>query len=83
MIGSISKEINHMINPDVKSLLDYEHEIDFLYGMQIGKVWRLFSTLMIYQQKRQATQAELIEFTELLFKRAPEIKDAIRNELSK
>jgi len=77
IIEGIPSEIRHMISPYVKYKLDYEHDVDFLYGMAIGKVWRKFSMLMVFEQKRQATQAELVEFSELLYKRALEIKEAI------
>ena len=81
LIAKMPTEATIFISEHVKSKLDYEHTIDFLYGFEIGKIYRLFSYLMA-QTGTGASQAEMLEFAEIVFKRSSEIRQAILKVIS-
>jgi len=95
IIDAINSDIDHMIEnmesevslfeyDSGKSRIEFENKIDFLCGVQIGKVWRLFSTLMPVANKTRdtlVTETALAEFSEILFGRASEIREAILKTL--
>jgi len=76
MIKNMPHEVTMFTSKNVKSKYDYEHTIDFMYGFQIGKLHRLFSYMMA-EKKKGVSEAEMIEFAELMFKRASTIRQAI------
>ena len=95
IIDAINSDIDHMIKnmesevslfeyDSGKSKIEFENKLDFLCGIQIGKVWRLFSTLMPVANKPRGTvvtETALAEFSEILYGRAPEIREAIQKTL--
>jgi len=95
IIDAINSDIDHMIEnmktevslferDTGKSKIEFENKVDFLVGVQIGKVWRLFSTLMPVANKPRGTlvtETALAEFSEILYGRASEIRDAIQKAL--
>ncbi len=84
MIENMESEISLFEHDTGKSRIEFENKIDFLCGIQIGKVWRLFSTLMPVANKARGTlvtETALAEFSEILFGRASEIREAIQKTL--
>ena len=76
MIENMPHEVTMFTSSFVKSKYDYEHTVDFMYGFEIGRLHRLFSYMMA-EKGNGATPAELVEFAELVFKRASTIRHAI------
>ena len=76
MILSISREIDMFSSQFVKDKFDFDNKVDFIYGMQIGKSYRLFSFLM-GQKGIKSSLSQMIEFADILYKRAIEIRQAI------
>lgn len=75
-IENISKDVGVYSNPHVISKFDYEHKIDFIYGFEVGKINRLFSTLML-ELGTPVSTVDMIEFSDIIFKRSTEIRQAI------
>ncbi len=76
IIEKISNDVETYSNPHVMSKFDYEHKVDFIYGFEVGLIYRLFPKLML-ESGIQASTADMIEFSDIVFKRATEIRHAI------
>jgi hypothetical protein len=60
-----------------KSQLQIQNENDFVLGVALGNIQNAFLTTFVSLQARYPTPDELEEISNVIFKRIPEIRDAI------
>jgi len=65
----------------LKSLLEIESGYDYILGHMIGISTRTFSAYYTFVLHKVPSEADMIEETEILFNRLPEIKKVIRDNL--
>ncbi len=84
-VGSqtIPSVIERFTKGPIRSLLEIENEYDYILGHMIGLWTRTFSAYYTFVLHQTPTAADMMEQTEILFKRLPEIKKVIRNNLWK
>ena len=80
-IQHIPSLIGKFTRDPLKSLLEIENEYDYILGHMIGLFTRTFSAYYTMVLKKVPSDADMMEHTEILFKRLPEIKKAIRDNL--
>ena len=80
-IQHIPSLIRRFTREPIRSLLEVENEYDYILGHVIGIFTRTFSAYYTMVLKKAPSDADMMEHTEILFKRLPEIKKAIRDNL--
>ena len=65
----------------IRSVLEIENEYDYILGHMIGLLTRTFSAYYTFVLQKAPSNADIMEQTEILFKRLPEIMKAIRDNL--
>ena len=82
-IKTIPSVIEKFTKGPIRLLLEIENEHDYILGHMIGLWTRTFSSYYTFVLHQTPTAADMMEQTEILFKRLPEIKKAIRDNLGK
>src|ERR687886_1738080 len=57
--------------------LQVQNENDFAFGVALGNIQNAFLTTFVSIQARYPDQEEIAEINEVIFKRAPEIRNSI------
>jgi hypothetical protein len=60
-----------------KSQLQIQNKDDFVLGVALGNIQNAFLTTFVSLQARYPTPDELAEISDVIFRRIPEIQDAI------
>jgi hypothetical protein len=89
--GILEKEIDSLIQPETleglvivfKALFPISSMQDSLFGFVVGAIYSRFLSIMQLVYRRQANDAELKEFVELIERRTLEIKGKIRLAMGK
>ena len=77
IVIAIPNIIRVFFDPSKKARLQIQNENDFVLGVALGNIQNAFLTTFVSTQARYQTQEELTEISNVIFKRIPEIRDAI------
>jgi hypothetical protein len=79
-IKEIPGWVRTIFNPDVKSGMHIQNEFDFVYGMTYQGIMRDFfhDYADKYQYQRVVTKEEMQEVFQIIYRRIPEIRNAIQ-----
>jgi hypothetical protein len=77
IVIAIPNIIRVFFDPSKKARLQIQNENDFVLGVALGNIQNAFLTTFVSTQARYPTQEELTEISNVIFKRIPEIRDAI------
>jgi hypothetical protein len=64
-------------DPSKKAQLQIQNDNDFVLGVALGNIQNAFLTTFVSTQARYPSPEELTDISNVIFKRIPEIRDAI------
>ena len=80
-IQHIPSLIDKFTKDPLRSLLEIENEYDYILGHMMGLLMRTFTAYYTFVLQNVPSNADMMEQTEILFKRLPDIRKAIRDNL--
>jgi hypothetical protein len=77
MVIAIPNIVQVFLGSPNKSPLQIQNKNDFVLGVALGNIQNAFLTTFVSLQARYPTPDELAEISDVIFRRIPEIQDAI------
>ena len=77
IVIAIPNIIRVFFDPSKKARLQIQNENDFVLGVALGNIQNAFLTTFVSTQARYPSPEELTQISNVIFKRIPEIRDAI------
>jgi hypothetical protein len=77
IVIAIPNIVRVFFDPSKKVQLQIQNENDFALGIALGNIQNAFLTSFVSIQARYPTLEELEEISNIIFKRTPEIRNAI------
>jgi hypothetical protein len=77
IVIAIPNIVEVFLGSSSKSQLQIQNKNDFVLGVALGNIQNAFLTTFVSIQARYPTPDELAEISEVIFRRIPEIRNAI------
>src|SRR5919199_6178463 len=79
IVIAIPNIVKVFFDPSKKARLQIQNENDFALGVALGNIQNAFLTTFVSTQARYPNPEELTDISNVIFKRIPEIRDAINS----